>query len=232
MSYLVGSASWQPTYDARLLPETGQVELTFLGTVSQQSGEDWADARLTVSTAEPSRGLWVPGLEPLWLQKAPPPRPVRGPMPMAAAPAELKRGQAVELLAEGDAMAHQEVALEAPVAEVAQGLLAATFTAPRRETVDGAGRARTVTLARYTLAAQVSRTAALRVDPVAYLTATGRTAPRAAAARAGPRLGGATSWWGARRPMLPPRGELVGLRRRRAGRGAAGGWSAAMRRPA
>ncbi|MBL0278016.1 MAG: mucoidy inhibitor MuiA family protein [Anaeromyxobacter sp.] len=172
VSYLVGSASWQPTYDARLLPEAGQVELTFLGTVSQQTGEDWAEARLTLSTAEPSRGLWVPELESLWLQKAPPPRPVRSPMPMAAAPAELKRDKAVEQLAEADAVAREEVALEAPVAEVAQGLLAATFTAPRRETVDGAGRARTVTLARYTLAAQVSRTAAPRVDPAAYLTAT------------------------------------------------------------
>jgi len=76
VSYLVPAASWEPVWDARLLPETSMVELTLLGTVRQLSGEDWADARLAVSTAEPGRGLWVPELAPRWLQKAPPPRPM------------------------------------------------------------------------------------------------------------------------------------------------------------
>jgi hypothetical protein len=62
--------------------------------------------------------------------------------------------------------------LEARQAEASMGLLAATFTAPRRETVDGAGRARTVALARYTLKVAITRTAAPRVDPAVYLTAT------------------------------------------------------------
>ncbi|HET9552429.1 MAG TPA: DUF4139 domain-containing protein, partial [Anaeromyxobacteraceae bacterium] len=63
-------------------------------------------------------------------------------------------------------------AVETPEAEASMGLLAATFTAPRRETVDGAGRARTVALARYTMKAAVSRTAAPRADLAAFLTAT------------------------------------------------------------
>lgn len=183
VSYLVGAASWAPIWDARLLPEAGTVELTLLGSVSQTSGEDWDEARLAVSTTEPGRGLWIPELEPLWLQKAPPPRPV----PMAvAAPARAKvaeesarradrseaygseEAKAVELLA---AAPPPEQALVAPQADASMGLLAATFTAPRRETVDGAGRARTITLARYGLKATVSRTSAPRVDPAAYLTA-------------------------------------------------------------
>jgi uncharacterized protein (TIGR02231 family) len=61
--------------------------------------------------------------------------------------------------------------MEQPAAEITQGLLSATFTAPRRESVDGAGRARKVFLARLSLPAEVSRTAAPRLDPVAYLTA-------------------------------------------------------------
>ncbi len=175
VSYLVGSASWQPQWDARLLPETATVELTLLGTVAQRSGEDWAEARLAVSTAEPGRGLWVPELQPRWLQKLPPPMP--RPMPMAAAPAPAKAMGRAELKREAlagvaDAAAPEElVVLEAPEAEAAMGLLAATFTAPRRESVDGAGRARTISLARYALKAEVTRTAAPRADPSAYLTA-------------------------------------------------------------
>ncbi len=174
VSYLVQAASWQPLWDARLLPETSTVELTFLGAVSQRTGEDWTEARLAVSTAEPGRGLWVPELSPLWLQAAPPPRPMvaRGLAPMAAPPPpRLARAEAKALEDVEAAPPEQEAVMEAPAAEAAMGLLAATFTAPRRETVDGAGRARTLTLARYTLKAEVTRAAAPRVDPAAYLTA-------------------------------------------------------------
>jgi len=172
VSYVVPNASWQPIWDARLLPETSTVELSFLGMVSQRTGEDWAEARLALSTAEPGRGLWVPQLESLWLQKAQP--VVRRAMPMAApaAPALSKAGRAEEAKAVAADEPGPEFDLVAPQAEATMGLLAATFTAPRRESIDGAGRARTVALARYALKAAVSRTSAPRVDPAAYLTAT------------------------------------------------------------
>ncbi len=175
LSYAVPSASWHPIWDARLLPETGAVELALLGSVRQRTGEDWTDARLSVSTAEPGRGLWVPELEPRFLQRmpaAPPPRPLaRGRaegVVVGDLAAKLDRAAPAAAAAEGA----EEKALETPEAEVAMGLLAATFTAPRRETVDGAGRARNVALARYQLRARLERTAAPRVDPAAYLTAT------------------------------------------------------------
>jgi uncharacterized protein (TIGR02231 family) len=174
VSYAVPSAGWTPLWDARLLPESGTVELTFLGTVSQRTGEDWAEARLAVSTAEPGRGLWVPTLEPHYLTRLEPrPRPASAalaapaPMPLSRAMAE-KADQA----AAGEAEPEPEARLEAPVAEAEMGLLAATYTAPRRETVDGAGRGRTISLGHYTLKAAVVRTCAPRLDPAAYLTAT------------------------------------------------------------
>jgi uncharacterized protein (TIGR02231 family) len=172
VSYAVPSASWQPTWDARLLPETSTVELALLGSVRQRSGEDWVDARLAVSTAEPGRGLWVPQLESRWLQKS-------APVPVMKAEAARQPAAGVMSLDAGRRAAKvasaaeepEERPLEAPLAEATPGLLAATFTAPRRETVDGAGRARSVPLAKYRLGARVTRTAAPRVDPSAYLTA-------------------------------------------------------------
>lgn len=173
VSYAVPSASWQPVWDARLLPESSTVELSFLGQVSQRTGEDWSDARLAVSTAEPGRGLWVPQLDPRWLQRAAPMAPparAMGYLGRAAAPAA--RAEPAPAMAEAKARQELDQAVEAPEAEASMGLLAATFTAPRRETVDGAGRARTVALARYTMKAAVSRTAAPRADLAAFLTAT------------------------------------------------------------
>ncbi len=176
VSYLVPGASWRPVWDARLDPESGAVELALLGDVSQRTGEDWVDARLAVSTAEPGRGLAVPELESRWLERA---RPVvmgyaakraMAPSSMAAAPAPAMERAKAE--AEAKPMEESVQDLESDQAEATMGLLAATWTAPRRETVDGAGRSRTVPLARHTLKAAVTRTSAPRTAPTAFMTAT------------------------------------------------------------
>jgi uncharacterized protein (TIGR02231 family) len=174
VSYLVQGAGWRPVWDARLEAETGALELALLGEVTQRTGEDWTEARLSVSTAEPGRGLALPELSSRWLERS---RPAPAPMPspreslrrdypaaMAAAPERAKA--AVELKSE------EEAELVPEQAEVSTGLLAATWTTPRRETIDGAGRSRTVPLARHALKAAVTRIAAPRGDVTAYLAAT------------------------------------------------------------
>ncbi|HSN92152.1 MAG TPA: mucoidy inhibitor MuiA family protein [Anaeromyxobacteraceae bacterium] len=166
-SYVVPGASWQPIWDARLVPEASTVEMAFLATVAQTSGEDWRGVRLALSTAEPGRGVFVPRLEPRWLERLQPvPLARKRALPMAAAPAAVAEAKA-DALAEGEL----GFAMEEPAASVEQGLLAATFTAPRRESVDGAGRARKVSLARFPLKAEIARSAAPRIDPAAFLTA-------------------------------------------------------------
>lgn len=61
-TYLVGRARWYPTYDIQYLPKTGKVQISFNGLVSQESGEDWIDANLTLSTAVPASATSVPKL--------------------------------------------------------------------------------------------------------------------------------------------------------------------------
>ncbi|HEX9307051.1 MAG TPA: mucoidy inhibitor MuiA family protein [Anaeromyxobacter sp.] len=172
LSYAVGAAGWQPVWDARLVPDAGTMELAFLGSVWQRTGEDWSDVSLRVSTAQPARGLFVPQLEPRYLARAEPPRPMlqrreRG-MPMPSAPA-MARSAAPE--AEAYQLDEAKVAVEIPQATVEEGLLSASFTTPRRETVDGSGQARKVSLARFPLKAEIVRTAAPRVEAAAFLTA-------------------------------------------------------------
>ena len=171
VSYVVPAAGWEPAWDARLLPERGAVELALLGAVVNRTGEDWREVRLAVSTAEPRRTLFVPRLEPRWLQRREP--VVARPLPAALGRARVAEARA-DALAEGKAEAGTMAApepLEVAQASVQEGLLAATFTAPRRESVDGAGQARRIALQRFTLPAEVTRTAAPRLDPAAFLTA-------------------------------------------------------------
>ena len=175
VSYEVPQAGWTPVWDARLHPDASRMELAFQGSVWQRTGEDWRGVALSVSTAQPARGLFVPELQPLYLtQVVPrPPRPERvlgmnrSAAPLAAAP-EPRAREAEKAKRE----APEEV-FDAEVAQAAiqEGLLSASFTAPRRESVDGSGQARKVPLARFPLQATIVRTAAPRVDASAFLTA-------------------------------------------------------------
>ncbi|WP_243337809.1 mucoidy inhibitor MuiA family protein [Anaeromyxobacter soli] len=169
VSYAVGSAGWAPIWDARLDPERATMELTFLGSVWQRTGEDWSEVKLAVSTAEPARGVYVPELEPVYLTER---RDVhtlgvarRAP---AGAPAP-PQGALAPAPAPGGAEVEQDVELAA--ASVEQGLLSAAFTAPRRESVDGAGQARKIALQRFPLRAELVRIAAPRREAATFLTA-------------------------------------------------------------
>ena len=62
-SYLVQSANWYPLYDARVISENKQAELSYFGMIHQSTGEDWRDISLTLSTAEPMSIKSLPELE-------------------------------------------------------------------------------------------------------------------------------------------------------------------------
>jgi uncharacterized protein (TIGR02231 family) len=75
LSYLVGGAGWSPAYEARL-DDAGATQLATFGTISQTTGEDWKDARLTLSTAVPRQNATPPEIAPLkvWADERTPPR--------------------------------------------------------------------------------------------------------------------------------------------------------------
>jgi uncharacterized protein (TIGR02231 family) len=56
LSYAVPGASWTPAYDARVTTTDRAVELGYFGVVRQNTGEDWREVALTLSTARPSLG--------------------------------------------------------------------------------------------------------------------------------------------------------------------------------
>ena len=60
VSYALPGASWTPSYDARANSNDPTVELSYFGQVRQNTGEDWKDIALTLSTAQPSLGGAAP----------------------------------------------------------------------------------------------------------------------------------------------------------------------------
>ncbi len=67
LSYQIPNVGWRPVYDARLDTKTGGLELIQYGSVWQQTGEDWDGVKLTLSTAQPSRGASLPELSTHWV---------------------------------------------------------------------------------------------------------------------------------------------------------------------
>jgi uncharacterized protein (TIGR02231 family) len=66
LSYVVPGATWQPEYDLDFTPAgrakvgAGTARLTVGAVIRQSTGEDWTDARLTLSTARPKLGAEAP----------------------------------------------------------------------------------------------------------------------------------------------------------------------------
>jgi uncharacterized protein (TIGR02231 family) len=132
LSYLIGNASWVPSYDARVDSTTGKVELLYNALIRQNTTEDWSDVRLVLSTAQPGRNGSMPDLEPAFVDfKIPEPirmaagRASNMPAPMQAeAPAEADKFSLASTNAEatvqttGLAVAYQ---VELPVVIPADG---------------------------------------------------------------------------------------------------------------
>ncbi len=67
ISYLVNNAGWHPTYDIRVKDINNPVALMYKANVFQQSGEDWKDVKLTISTGNPHESGSKPILSPWYL---------------------------------------------------------------------------------------------------------------------------------------------------------------------
>lgn len=68
LRYLVMNAGWQPSYDVRVKDISQPVSLSYKANVFQQSGEDWKNIRLFLSTGNPKDKGDKPLLQPWYLR--------------------------------------------------------------------------------------------------------------------------------------------------------------------
>lgn len=72
IEYVVGAARWWPTYAARFTAGATRVEWSLGAYVTQLSGEDWAQVKLSLSTADLAHDARLPELPSLRLGRAQP----------------------------------------------------------------------------------------------------------------------------------------------------------------
>ncbi|MEV0283222.1 MULTISPECIES: mucoidy inhibitor MuiA family protein [unclassified Kribbella] len=148
LSYVVGRAGWTSSYDVRL--NADQLTLSWYGLITQQTGEDWPECDLRLSTARPTVTAKVPELGPWYLDRFHPPMPA-GP---TGAPM-VHRAVAASLSTDFVEQAAAAPAVADLAATVEQGVTAATYTPPRPVAVPADGASHRATIAAIDLDAQL-----------------------------------------------------------------------------
>ena len=174
ISYVVDGASWDPAYDIRLIDDS--VTLTYLAHIRQQSGEDWPETHLTLSTARPAASATLPELKPWYLNSASEPR-VRLPdgvmMMRSAGPAGAPEsdGSVDSFLSE---MTDAEPPPEAEIAEaeVTSSGASVTYRVARPIAIDSDGTERETTITTLDLGADLDHLTAPKQAEHAFLRAT------------------------------------------------------------
>lgn len=143
LDYVVSGASWRPEYDLRTAAAEESAELSYYGVVSQQTGEDWKDVQLLLSTARPDIAVIPPTLR-VWSIGAMAPETATvdrlgGKMPQASQQGQQgQQGQYARDYFSDKKQAEQDLqTLNAQIqaSVIAQGGVAVTFAVPRMESV-------------------------------------------------------------------------------------------------
>ena len=169
LSYLMSNASWKPTYDIRVQSNsTGTVELTYHGVITNNTGEDWKDASLALSTAQPQIGGGPPPLGTL-----------RARFPVIVRKSSYSREMDTVLMDKPSPKMRSLAAKEdfggrgggpsVMVAEVKESATSTSFSIPRRASINSDGKPHKVTIEIIPLAGSFSHTVIPKESQHAYL---------------------------------------------------------------
>jgi uncharacterized protein (TIGR02231 family) len=171
VSYSVRGARWRPLYDARL--DTGGrtrkpvLELVRRAEIMQNTGEDWTEVALAVSTLRTGKGGSAPRLQPLIVRypaHVTASRMMRDEAAKAAAPAAAPPPASAGGLAEPRAAREREAVMET-------GGFQALFRIPGRVSVAASQGAKALRIATATVEPELMVLSAPALDDAAYLEA-------------------------------------------------------------
>ncbi len=184
LSYLIYGASWAPIYDARLGSESEKpkLKLTFLADVAQNTGEDWNDVKLTLSTARPSEGTQAPDPTQWWLDQRQDYAEALSynNAPKSAAKARRAKGLAAAMdMSSGSAYSVEPSPAPQPTATSMQidqaqtlsGEYATSFVIKRSADIKSDGSSQRVAISESTQSAELKLLVVPRLDKAAYVQA-------------------------------------------------------------
>ncbi len=165
ITYIVNGAGWAPVYDIRVKDTKSPIALAYKANVWQQTGVDWNNVKLTLSTTNPMQGGQKPELFPQMLDiYQPQPSPVYKSRSMDS------RVMADEVVA-APAMEMQEVVTTADMVAVTENTLAVNFEIGLPYTILNSGKPELVDIQNHSLTASFNHFGIPKYDTDAFLTA-------------------------------------------------------------
>jgi uncharacterized protein (TIGR02231 family) len=165
LRYVVQNASWLPVYEARVDTSSGKVSLMYDAMLRQRTGEDWTNARLTVSTARPERNDQMRELEPNYLRFSQP-LPVPAPRSMALKPEKAVPSGTPTTKAEAG---EQDVLAGVESAQLESNGLSVTYQVAAPVTIPSDGQAHRTNLTQIDLNGKLSYVTTPKLEPAAFL---------------------------------------------------------------
>jgi uncharacterized protein (TIGR02231 family) len=172
LTYHVSGASWRPLYD--LVLDGERLNVSYLAEITQQTGEDWPEVALVLSTTRRGQSQTLPELSPWYIGR--PPQPMGGMLMAAGMASEAAPGGAE---ADGRRVPYAARAAKVPparmlAAEQAESESGAgiTYTVARPLAVPGDGGPHKTLVARFDADAVLDYLTVPVLAPEAYLRAT------------------------------------------------------------
>lgn len=163
LQYVVFGAGWQPGYELRFDTETHELALAYRATIRQNTGEEWNNIDLTLSTARPDVSGEKPELFPWYLSMREMPHPFQ-----KAAGLQPASRQAV--VVEGQEESAMK-AVEPQTAQVETRELSALFHVVNKASIPSDNTPQQVPIASETLHSEYFYAAAPKLSPFVYLSA-------------------------------------------------------------
>ncbi|QNP50494.1 DUF4139 domain-containing protein [Diaphorobacter aerolatus] len=172
LSYQLRGPSWSPSYRATLDSATSVVRLERMALVAQNTGEDWRNVQLTLSTGQPTRATSgrMPNAWTLDIYTPPPETDMQRRGIPSPAPAPVAVSGPVMMIEGAPEMPRFDV-------QVSDNAYATEFSVPQRITVPSGGQRVTLSLGTQDARAQLVSRSAPAVEQAAYLVAQLPTLP-------------------------------------------------------
>jgi uncharacterized protein (TIGR02231 family) len=166
VSYQVYGARWSPSYDIRVKSKIDShiMDISYFGNIQQQTGEDWTDIELSLSTAQPGLGGDLPKLGTTVVQF------YRPAPPQAPAPQMYAMRTCMAMDAAPQAGAARK--MKRSVATAEENVLSTTFTIPVRKTIPSDPAEHKVTITIESLTAYLHYHCVPKKDTNVFLLAT------------------------------------------------------------
>jgi uncharacterized protein (TIGR02231 family) len=177
LMYMVAGPQWTPRYDLRMASTDKKLKIVYKGQITQNTGEDWTNVTIRLSTAQPRSGGQHPSLEPWYISFYQPPPEYEYDdvsdmkMKRSAAPMQMMNEYEAAAPAVPEELAKAEKPMAVATAAVETKATSVVFVAQGKTSILSDNQPHTVTIAEVSFPAVLRYSAIPKLAQHAYLKA-------------------------------------------------------------